>query len=49
MIWSAETGTDRYGDRETGPAPDPEHKAGLKAAGVVRDGARTARPDREGV
>lgn len=49
MIWSAEAGTDRYGDRETGPAPDPEHKAGVEAAGVVRDGARAACADREGV
>ena len=45
----AETRTDRYKDRDEGPAPDPEHQAGRKTAGVVRGEARAAHPDREGV
>lgn len=46
---SVQAGTDRYGDRDTDPAPHQEHEAGPKAAGVVRDDARPARADRESV
>ena len=46
---SVQAGTDRYGDRDTDPAPHQEHEAGPEAAGVVRDDARPARADRESV
>ncbi len=42
---SVQAGTDRYGDRDTDPAPHQEHEAGPEAAGVVRDDARPARAD----